>query len=148
MSGEEEVRERLADVSDFLKAQSAFDGDSLSWAARCITEFLNGQARTLDHAFGLIVDKRQVPMKEGVHDDWVAAAFLHVIACTPKGKEWPDTNTLAEIGRYFGLGGKDPANAENHGIASELKRIIERYRSIIVRQLGDELTAKRRETGG
>ena len=82
-------------------------------------------------------------MQEGVSDDWVTAAFLRVVACTPKGKEWPDTETLAKIGRDFKRGGDD-----DHGIASELKRILTRYRSIIVKQVSDELTAKRRGTGG
>ena len=142
-NAEKEIRERLCRLKDFLFKQSAFDGDNLSWAADCIQRFLDDKENTLDHAFGLRSSKKgRKPMQSGEHDDWVPAAWEQIFLATPNDKEWPDTRTIAEIGREYGLGGIDPASADDHGIASELKRILIRYKPIIVKQFSDELTAK------
>lgn len=89
-------------------------------------------------------------MESGEHDDWVVSALLSVNEATPEGKKWPDTKTLAKIGRYYGLGGKDFKNAADHGIASELKRILTRYNSIAINQLSNkiEITDILEETNG
>lgn len=143
---EDETRERLAMLSEFLRNQSAFAGDSLSWAADCIQSFLDGNEQTLDHAFGLKSSKRgPKPMESGAHDDWVVAAWCEVRSATPIGRDKPDTKTLAGIGRKYGLGGRSPEDADDHGIASELQRILDRYQPIITKQLSDELTARLNE---
>ncbi len=59
---------------------------------------------------------------------------------------WPDTKTLAKIGRYFELGEKDNENTEDHIIASELKRTIIQYGPIIVKQLSEEIIIRLGET--
>lgn len=147
IKAEYEIRERLSRLTGFLLKQSAFNGDTLSWAAGCLQSFLDGGAKTLDHAFGLRSSRTgRKPMQSGAHNDWVVAAMLKVVAATPLGSEWPDTKTMAKIGREFGLGGKDNANADDHGIASELKRILIRYQPIIVKQLSDEITARWNES--
>lgn len=143
---EDKIRDQLTHVMAFLSKQSAFNGDSLSWAADSLKSYLDGNAKTLDHAFGLCSGKTgPKPMKSGTHDDWVAAAWVEVSSSTPIGKEYPDTKKMAEIGRYFGLGGKDPANADDHGIASHLKRILKSYHEIYVQQLSDELLNRWKE---
>lgn len=136
-----DIKVRLKRVMDFLSKQSTFDGDSLSWAAHSIKLYLDGSEKTLDHAFGLRSSKTgKKPMESGTHDDWVAAAWCEVVTKTPIGKEYPSTKTMAKIGRYYGLGGKDASMSEDSGIASELKRILTRYRQIIVDQISTELS--------
>lgn len=148
-SNTDEVRERLNRLMDFLVTQSAFTGDNLSWAAICIKSYLDGSKKTLDHAFGLRDSKRgPKQMMEGTHDDWVVSAWCEVIGKAPLGKDFPNTATLAKIGRYYGLGGQDSANTEDHAIASELKRILKRYQPIIVKQLSDRISAGLDEADG
>ena len=140
---QDEINSRLTRLADFLHKQSAFTGDNESWAADCIKSYLDGTEKTLDYAFGLRSSKRgPKPMVYGAHDDWVVAAWSDVISETPEDEDWPNTGVLADIGRYYGLGGKNNPDAEDHGIASELKRILNRYRRIIVKQLSDELTTR------
>ena len=146
LTSEDKIRDQLTDVMKFLSKQSAFDGDSLSWAADSIKLYLNGSEKTLDHAFGLRSSKTgKKTIESGTHDDWIAAAWYEVVTKTPIGKEYPSTKTMAEIGRYFGLGGKDASIAEDSGIASELKRILKRYRPIIADQISTELSDRLNE---
>ena len=143
----DEIREQLSSLVNFLNMQSLFAGDDPSWAANCIKSFLDGREKTLDHAFGLRTSKRgPKQMNSGEHDDWVVSAWEEVISVTPKDKKWPDTKTLAKIGRYYGLGGRDSAIADDGGIASELKRILIRYGPIIVKQLSEEIIERLDET--
>ena len=143
----DEIRKRLSSLVNFLNMQSLFAGDNPSWAADCIQSFLDGDEKTLDHAFGLHSSKRGLkPMESGEHDDWVVAAWQQVLSVTPEGKMWPDTKTLAKIGRYFELGEKDNENTEDHIIASELKRTIIQYGPIIVKQLSEEIIIRVGET--
>ena len=132
----DEVREKLVSLVRSLKKNSTFEGDTSSWAADCIQTYLARSEKTLDHAFGLRSSKRgPKPMESGEHDDWVLAALLSVNEVTPEGEEWPDTKVLAKIGRFYGLGGEDNENTEDYAIASELKRILARYKSIAINQL-------------
>jgi len=143
----DEIRKRLSSLVNFLNMQSLSAGDDPSWAANCIQLFLDGDEKTLDHAFGLHSSKRGLkPMESGEHDDWVVAAWQQVLSATPEGKMWPDTKTLAKIGRYFELGEKDNENTEDHIIASELKRTIIQYGPIIVKQLSEEIIIRVGET--
>lgn len=140
---DEGTRDKIARLRDFLQKQSAFSGDNLSWAADCLTRFLTDEAKTLDHAFGLRSGKRgPKPMQSGEHDDWVVSAFFEVTKNTPPGEEWPNTKTLAGIGRYYGLGGRDNEDTEDHAIASEIKKILIRYKPIIIRQLNEEISKR------
>lgn len=138
------IKERLTKLAQYLAENSAFDGDNNSWAAKCIETYLSADPeKTLDHAFGIRSSKRgRPPGKAETHDEWVTNAFIEVLKSTSPGKKWPSTKELARIGRYYGLGGRDNANAEDSGIASDLKNILETYQSIIVKQLSEELTAK------
>jgi hypothetical protein len=146
----DEACEKLSRLMDFLSRQTLFPGDIPSWAANCIRAYLDGAEKSLDHAFGIRSSKRgPKPMTEGRHDDWVVAAWKRVLNETPDGKDWPDTKALAEIGRYFGLGGRGNEDTEDHAIASELKRILIRYHRIIIEQLSSEQANELRdELGG
>lgn len=142
---QDSIAEQLREVRDFLKENSFFPDDALLWSANCLTAFLDGKAKSLDHAFGIRTSKRgPKPMDEGKHDDWVVAAWWKVKEATPMGSEWPNTKALAGIGRYFGLGGSDSKNAEDHAVASELKRILIRYRGFITKSVSAEIGARLR----
>jgi hypothetical protein len=111
----DEIREKLANVVDFLNMQSIIPGeDTLSWAADCIKSYLEGKEKSLDHAFGLrSSNKGQKQMKPSKHDNWVADALKLVLTKTPEGKPWPDIKELAKIGRFCGLGGGNQEDAED-----------------------------------
>ena len=76
------------------------------------------------------------------HTDWVAAAWANVITHPDWNRPKSRTKVLAEVGRRFGLGGCDLDNQTDSAVASELKRILDRYGDIIVKQLADELATR------
>ena len=138
---EDEIREKLANVGDFLNMQSIIPGeDTLSWAADCIKSYLEGKEESLDHAFGLNSSKRgQKPNKSSKHDDWVADALKLVLTKTPVGQKWPSTKELAKIGRFCRPEWKDKENTDDHAIASELKSILTQYKSAAINQLSNKI---------
>lgn len=137
----DEIREKLANVGDFLNMQSVIPGeDTLSWAANCIKSYLEGKETSLDHAFGLHSSKGGAkPNKSSKHDDWVADALKLVLTKTPVGQKWPSTTDLAKIGRFCRPEWKDKENTEDHVIASELKHILSQYKSTAINQLSNKI---------
>ncbi len=138
---EDEIKEKLANVGDFLNMQSVLPGeDTLSWAADCIKSYLGGKEKSLDHAFGLHSSKqRSTPNKSSKHDDWVADALKLVLTKTPVGQKWPSTEELAKIGRFCRPEWKNKEDIEDHSIASELKHILSRYKSTAINQLSNKI---------
>ena len=141
----EEIQKNLASVGTFLSMQSAlFPGeDTLSWAAECMRSFVEGKEKSLDHAFGLLDNKKEKPgpvvPSSNKHDDWIATALRLVISKTPTGKEWPVTKDLADIARFCGLGEKNENDADDESLASELKCILALYDSIAIEQLSKKI---------
>ena len=145
--GPADVLEKLQLLVNFLRDQSAFDGDLQDWAAEAITRYIDGSAnvKTLDHAFGLKSSKRGRKaglLEEGQHEAWVVEAFFDVLAATPIGKNWPNTRVLAKISRDYPLRKTiQSADDETDGaLASELKKILERYRPLVIARLAKRIS--------
>ena len=138
---EDEIREKLANVGDFLNMQSVIPGeDTLSWAADCIKSYLEGKEKSLDHAFGLHSNKGGTKSnKSSKYDDWVADALKLVLTKTPVGQKWPSTKELAKIGRFCRPEWKNKEDTEDHVIASELKHILSQYKSTAINQLSNKI---------
>lgn len=129
----QEIIDKLTELRDFLMAQSAVDDfgpiDEATWAADCLDSFLKGQAKTLDHAFGLKANRGRKPVDDaGTYSGWILDAWWEYFLAD-RAKE-ADTVIAARIGRKYGLGGKGGDDADS-AVASQLKRELERYRHVL-----------------
>lgn len=133
MTAQSDVRKKLRLVQRTLQdVASPFD-EHLMWAAECIGAFIDERAPSLDHAFGLRTSKRGAKpgrLDEGKHADWAPDAWMDVIRVTPPGRDWPSTKQLADIAKQYPLRKciEKTDEAEDHALAADLKRILDRYK--------------------
>jgi hypothetical protein len=136
----EDQRGRLADLETILRSQSAFDGDTPSWAADAIAAFLSG-APSLDHAFGLRSGKRgPKPLSRGAgkHSEWVPKVWMEAYELQRLRPDLDEQTILAAFGRENQVGGE---GASDSAIAGEMRKKFDSYRLEIVEHWSQRLTA-------
>ena len=143
---DDDARLRLAHVREILSQQTLFEGDAAHWAVGALDRFLAGEVKTLDKAFGLVIDGRTTKVPSA-HTDWAPNAAMDLLEALRRRVDGEtETAVRAKIGRKYGLGGHDAANEPDSAIASELMRILERYSQSIANHwaqvLDQRLSAK------
>lgn len=85
MKKRDDLLNALETVRDALLSHASDFDDHLRWAADSISRYLDGNARTLDEAFGFVDDREALPLKTGPKGDYVQRKIAALLITDHKG---------------------------------------------------------------
>lgn len=85
MKKRDDLLNALETVRDALLSHASNFDDHLRWAADSISRYLDGNARTLDEAFGVVDDREALPLKTGPKSYYVDRKIAALLITDRKG---------------------------------------------------------------